>query len=154
LGGVGFAPANKSAVKISAPQNLNEALDVIRYVASKRSGTTMIIIDEMERVESESERDKFAEFIKSLPEIQQDVRFLFCGIAQDVTELLQSHPSAGRILETIKLERLHHSELVVEIRHLVPCFRLWTRNMPELAMCATVPKGIASRGKVRKASGA
>ena len=27
--------------------------------------------------------------------------------------------------------------LVVEIRHLVPCFRLWTRKMPELAMCAS-----------------
>ena len=26
--------------------------------------------------------------------------------------------------------------LVVEIRHLVPCFRLWAGKMPELAMCA------------------
>ena len=28
-----------------------------------------------------------------------------------MTDLLESHPSAGRILETIKLERLHHSDL-------------------------------------------
>jgi uncharacterized protein len=84
---------------------------VIRYVASKRTGTTMVVIDEMERIESEEERQKFAEFIKNLPELQENVRFIFCGIAQDITELLQAHPSAGRILETIKLERLHHSDL-------------------------------------------
>jgi hypothetical protein len=27
--------------------------------------------------------------------------------------------------------------LVVEFRHLVPCFRLWAGKMPELAMCAS-----------------
>jgi hypothetical protein len=27
--------------------------------------------------------------------------------------------------------------LVVEIRHLAPCFRLWAGKMPELAMCAS-----------------
>jgi len=32
---------------------------------------------------------------------------------------------------------LPENALVVEIRHLVPCFRLWTRKMPELAMCAS-----------------
>ena len=34
-----------------------------------------------------------------------------CGVAQDVSELLHAHPSAGRILENIRLERLHHSDL-------------------------------------------
>jgi hypothetical protein len=111
MGGIGIADPTKAGPAIPAPQNINEALDVIRYVASKRTGPTIIIIDEMERIESTTEREKFAEFIKNLPEIQEDVQFIFCGIAQDVNELLQSHPSAGRILETIKLERLHHSDL-------------------------------------------
>src|ERR1035437_4379787 len=31
----------------------------------------------------------------------------------------------------------HGRLLVVEIRHLVPCFRLWAGKMPELAMCAS-----------------
>jgi Cdc6-like AAA superfamily ATPase len=111
LGGLGFTGRNKGRLSINAPQTLNEAYDVIRYVTSGRRGTTMIVIDEMERLESEVERQQFAEFIKNLPELQEDVRFIFCGIAQDVTELLQAHPSAGRILENIKLERLHHSDL-------------------------------------------
>ena len=45
------------------------------------------------------------------PELDANVRFVFCGIMHDVTELLQSHRSAGRILETTKLEPLHHSDL-------------------------------------------
>jgi Cdc6-like AAA superfamily ATPase len=110
-GGIGFSPRNKGRSSVTVPQTLNDAYDIIRYVTSGRRGTTMIVMDEMERIESESERQHFAEFIKDLPELQEDVRFIFCGIAQDVTELLQAHPSAGRILENIKLERLHHSDL-------------------------------------------
>jgi uncharacterized protein len=36
---------------------------------------------------------------------------VFCGIASDLNEIIGGHPSAGRILEPIKLERLHHSDL-------------------------------------------
>lgn len=110
-GGIGYTRATKSPPSIAAPQSLNEALDIIRYVASKRKGKTIIVIDEMERIDAETEREKFAEFIKNIPDIGADVRFIFCGIAHDVTELLQSHPSAGRILETIHLERLTHTDL-------------------------------------------
>ena len=86
IGGVGITRASKAAPTIAAPQSLNEALDVIRYVASKRTGKTIIIIDEMERIETAAEREKFAEFIKNIPELGADVRFIFCGIAHDVDE--------------------------------------------------------------------
>jgi hypothetical protein len=111
LGGVGMSDGTKAPGGITAPQSLNEALDIIRYVAAKRNTTTIIIIDELERIESSAEREKFAEFIRNIPEINADVRFIFCGIMHDVTELLQSHASAGRILETIELKRLNHNDL-------------------------------------------
>src|SRR2546429_833835 len=109
--GGGITRGTQARAAIKPPESLNEALDVIRYVASKRSGRTVIVIDEMERIDAPEERDKFAEFIKNIPELGSDVRFIFCGVAHDVTELLQSHPSAGRILETIRLERLNYSDL-------------------------------------------
>jgi hypothetical protein len=80
-------------------------------VASKRNNTTIIIVDELERIESSAEREKFAEFMRNIPELNADVRFIFCGIMHDVTELLQSHASAGRILETIELKRLNYTDL-------------------------------------------
>jgi uncharacterized protein len=109
--GIGMSDPTNQNAGIPAPQSLTEALDVIRYVASKRQNTTMIIVDELERVEGDAEREKFAEFIRNIPELGANVRFLFCGIMHDVDQLLTSHPSAGRILETIELKRLNHSDL-------------------------------------------
>ncbi len=111
LGGVGLSAGTPGSTTIPAPTTIDEALDVVRYVAEKRRGRLVIVIDEMERIEKIEERDKFAEFIKNIPTLDSDVRFIFCGIASDVDELLNAHPSAGRILETIKLERLRHDAL-------------------------------------------
>jgi len=111
FGSIGVSDGTKAASNISPPESLNEALDIVRYVAAKRKNTTIIMIDEMERIESHAEREKFAEFIRNIPELGCDVRFIFCGIMHDVTELLQSHASAGRILETIELKRLNYSDL-------------------------------------------
>lgn len=111
FGGVGVSTGTAGEVVIPVPKTIDEALDVIRYVARKRQGRVIIVIDEMERIESKGERDLFAEFIKNLSTIDRDIRFIFCGIASDIHDLLNSHPSAGRILETIRLEKLHHDFL-------------------------------------------
>jgi Cdc6-like AAA superfamily ATPase len=111
FGGVGFSGGTPGSVNIPAPQTIDEALDVVRYVAHKRGDRLVVVIDEMERIETTTERDKFAEFIKNIPTLGNHVRFIFCGIASDVNELLNSHPSAGRILEAIPLARLHHNHL-------------------------------------------
>jgi hypothetical protein len=45
------------------------------------------------------------------------------------------HDGGGGLAAT-KNPYLLASDLVVEFRHLVPCFRLWAGKLPELAMCA------------------
>jgi len=77
--GMGISDPTNQQIGIAAPQSLTDALDVIRYVASKRSGTVIIIVDEMERIKGDAEREKFAEFIRNLPELNVDVRFIFCA---------------------------------------------------------------------------
>ena len=111
VGGIGASGGTPGSASIPAPSTIDEALDVIRFVAEKRKGRLVVVIDELERIEKVDERDKFAEFIKNIPTLGNDVRFIFCGIASDVDELLNAHPSAGRILEAIKLERLRHDAL-------------------------------------------
>ena len=54
--GGGYTRGTPTVPTIEPPQSLNEALDVVRYVASRRSGTTVIIIDEMERIETASDQ--------------------------------------------------------------------------------------------------
>jgi uncharacterized protein len=67
VGGFGFSSGTPASVTIPAPQTINEALDVVRYVAEKKSGKLVVVVDEMERIEDSAERDKFAEFIKNVP---------------------------------------------------------------------------------------
>lgn len=109
--GVGYSPGNNGAARVNAPSDINEAVDIIRYVGSKRSGTVVIVIDEFERIKSVSERMKFAELIKNFPDDGGRIHLIICGIASTVDELLGAHPSAGRRLETVEVQRLHHDQL-------------------------------------------
>lgn len=102
---------------IPAPATPNQALEIINFCLTKINGDFVIIIDEMDRISSPLERERFAEFIKNIPGLDDRVKFIFCGIGQTQDELLGAHPSAGRVLESIKVDRLHHDQLWKIIEH-------------------------------------
>ena len=110
--GASYSPGAKGTTTIPQPTGVNDALDIVRYVAEQTQGAPIVVvIDEMERLNNASDKNSFAEFIKNLPGVAETVKFIFCGIASDLTELLGAHPSAGRVLETIGLQRLRHDSL-------------------------------------------
>ena len=115
--GGSFKKGDPSRPVINEPATINEALDIVRYVQSRRPGKQVVIIDEMERIGDTREKEKFAEFIKNIPEVVDDVKFIFCGIASTLDELIGAHPSAGRVLETINLPKLHHNYLWDIVSH-------------------------------------
>jgi uncharacterized protein len=43
--------------------------------------------------------------------VTDSIKFIFCGIASDLTELLGAHPSASRILEPVELKSISHDAL-------------------------------------------
>jgi hypothetical protein len=88
-----------------------DAIDAVRAIALKREGRTIIVIDEFERVSCADERSKFAEFIKAASSIEEDVRFIFCGIGETVDEILGAHFSTGRYIEPVELEPLRFNYL-------------------------------------------
>jgi uncharacterized protein len=96
--GITINKGTPRTASIPPPASINEALDLIRYVTAKGSGRQIVVIDEMERINSQIERVKFAEFIKNLGEIDDNISFVFCGIASDLNDIIGGHPSAGRIL--------------------------------------------------------
>jgi uncharacterized protein len=114
LGGFGgsFSPKGEVVRTIPLPASLTDALGIIRYidhcVADKH---LVIVIDEMERIGNMDEKDKFAEFIKNLSTVTNRIKFVFCGIGSDLTEVLGLHPSAGRVLETIELNTIPKDSL-------------------------------------------
>jgi uncharacterized protein len=109
LGG-DFSPEIKQ-YRIPKPESINEAISIIKFVSDRLQSKVVIIIDEMERIESKTERMKFAEFIKNISTVDSKIKFIFCGITSDVNDLLNSHPSAGRVIESVYLEKINHSEL-------------------------------------------
>ena len=53
----------------------------------------------------------FSELVKNVPAVTKKLTFLFCGIGQSIDDLLGEHPSSGRYLEPVPLERLSHNFL-------------------------------------------
>ncbi len=109
--GGGLSRGSRPRPEIEKPTDLNSAFDVIRYVASRLQGNIVVVIDEYERITEEADKTIFAEFMRSVPDFDGRMKFVFCGIGSTVDELLGSHTSVGRRLETVELERLHHDHL-------------------------------------------
>ncbi len=97
---------NNSAQDIAPPKNINDALAILEYIAEKRPGRPMILIDEFDRIVDQRQRAFFAELIKNASTLQNEVKFLFCGIGEDINSLLGHHESVGRYFVPLELERL------------------------------------------------
>ena len=96
---------------IPKPGTISEALDILSYVAAKRHGRTIVVIDEFDRIKSEEDKVYFAELIKNLSTRNLDLRLILCGIGQSVDDILGAHLSSGRYFEPLELEKLHHNFL-------------------------------------------
>jgi hypothetical protein len=93
------------------PTTITEALDILDYVASRRKGRTIVVIDEFDRIKANHDKVLFAELIKNLPPRNLDLRLVLCGIGQTVDDILGAHLSSGRYFEPLELEKLHHNFL-------------------------------------------
>lgn len=89
----------------------NDAVLAIKRLAKERRGRTVIVLDEMEKVRCEKEKSRFADFLKAISTIDEDVKLIYVGIGQTVDDLIGHHPSAGRYFEPVELERLNHNNL-------------------------------------------
>jgi len=98
-------------VTIPTPHNMSEVYDLLRYVRSKKTGTIVIVLDEVDRLSSDQDRLNLAELITNVSAIISDMRFILCGIGADVDAIIGSHLSTGRMFESIDLPKLKHNDL-------------------------------------------
>lgn len=106
-----FKKGDQPRSNFGPPNDINAAVDIIRYVNTRRSGTTVVVIDELERIQDDQERIKLAEFLNSVSSVQDQTKFILCGIGHTVEELIGAHQSATRKIEAIELEKIPHNEL-------------------------------------------
>ncbi len=98
--------------------DVNEAVSVLDALMPKDpSKERVVVIDELDAVEDPIFRSEIAFFIKQLGDNQARLRFIFAGIASNVSQLLVHHESAQRCMATIELKPLQLGilrEVVVE----------------------------------------
>jgi hypothetical protein len=85
--------------------DVNDAVELLEALAPK-DAKRAIIIDELDETNDPVFRSNIAFFIKQLGDQQARLKFVFAGIAENVSELLMHHESAQRCMANIKLERL------------------------------------------------
>lgn len=111
IGGGSFKAGDESRAVIEQPSDINAATTIITYINSIRHGTTIVVLDELERIRDPNEKMKIAEFVNSISSVQDQTKFIISGIGSTVEDLLGNHPSAARKLEAIELEKIPHDQL-------------------------------------------
>jgi len=89
-------------------ESMNECVDVIRMLPYFHSRSPVVVIDEFDRIKNKKTRRQFAEFLKKVSDSQCDSKFIICGIATTLDELIDEHLSVARNLASIELKRLSH----------------------------------------------
>lgn len=92
--------------KIPIPKSINEAVALVEYFFQTTDIESVVVIDEFERLRKNEEKALFADFIKQIGDQNLGLKFIFCGVASSLDELLASHHSCFRYMETVALERL------------------------------------------------
>ena len=72
------------------------------------SRSPVVVIDEFDRIKNKKTRRQFAEFLKKISDSQCESKFIICGIATTLDELIDEHLSVARNLASIELKRLSH----------------------------------------------
>jgi Cdc6-like AAA superfamily ATPase len=132
VGGFNFSRA-AGEERIDRPTSFSECLSVLRFLRSQLIGQIIIAIDEIDRITSATEKARFAELLKNIGSVVEDVRLIYCGIGADVDELIGSHLSVGRMFEPIEVEKLSHDSLWKIIENVVGL------------LTVTIPRGMLLR---------
>lgn len=83
----------------------------IRYALGLLPNPTIIVIDEVDRIEDEDTTTLFADLIKDLSDHSTPSTLILVGVADSVDELIREHKSVERALIQVHLPRMSSSEL-------------------------------------------
>lgn len=124
--------------KIEVPKvdSMYSAVNATEEIAKYHSEQPVVIIDEFDQIESDTERKLFATFLKDLGDRGVNVKFVFTGVATSLEKLLGSHESSFRQLHTIGLERLGWSAREDIVRDAALAFSLSV----DQEVCFTIAK--------------
>ena len=83
----------------------------IRYALQQLEHQSLIVIDELDRLEDDDALSLLADTVKTLSDKAVSVTLVLVGVADSVDELLGDHYSVGRALNQVHLPRMSITEL-------------------------------------------
>lgn len=101
-----------AAIKIESVNHSVDLLSTICETTIARGFRPVIIVDEFERTENADVKRHFTDLVKQLSAKGVPVKFVFCGVAGSLTELLGQHASAERYVQQLELKPLSPGALM------------------------------------------
>jgi uncharacterized protein len=89
--------------------DVNSAIFALQSACGSRQSRRVVIIDEFDQLESEIDKQLFAQLIKQLGDQDVHACFIFVGIGRSIDGLLRGHESCYRYIESVQLDRLNFS---------------------------------------------
>lgn len=87
-------------------KTLSDCVEILKEVANFHSQRPIVVVDEVDRLTDTKEIELLADLIKQIGDKEVSLKFIFTGVGSTIHEILGSHQSAIRQLETIELSRL------------------------------------------------
>jgi Cdc6-like AAA superfamily ATPase len=110
--GIGFTATSSYSTTGSLADFLPAEVtpDDVRHLLSK-IGKTIIVIDELDRIQDEKTTTLLADTVKTLSDHSVPTTLILVGVADSVTTLINEHQSVERALVQIRMPRMTLSEL-------------------------------------------
>lgn len=93
--------------------SVNQASDFLNTIlpADHANGTDwVIIVDEFDQLENKNTIDFFTALAKQMSVDKVAVKFVFCGVASNLNDLIGSHESVDRYIRAVDLSPLGHTD--------------------------------------------
>lgn len=96
----------QASVKIESVNHASDFLNTILPTDSATGRSWVIIIDEFDQLENKKTIDFFTLLAKQISVDKLSVKFVFCGVASNLNDLVGSHESVDRYIKSIELRPL------------------------------------------------
>jgi hypothetical protein len=100
--------------------NLGEGKKSLAQIvaAQQASDRNLMVFDEFDQITSDSERIRFAEFVKQISDRRVPMRFVLCGVSELLRELFRAHESSYFYSDNLDFQRTDENACLENIEKL------------------------------------
>lgn len=98
-------------VHVSSVNHASELLDAIFPADFEGGRYSAVIVDEFDQLGNKETIGFLTALAKQMSVDQSNVKFIFCGVAENLEALIGSHESVGRYLTAVKLDPLSDDQI-------------------------------------------